>query len=358
MGASAPGFPEAVGASAPERILVRAPNWVGDVVMATPALRALARAHPGAELTVEARGYLRELLEPLPHVTHFRVDSGKGLANLRRRVRRTRRGRFDWAVILPDSPRSALGPCLARVPRRVGYTRGPLRRPLLTQALPQPTEDARRAPISMIERYLVITRALGCPDAGAGMEVPVTDAARAVVARRLEALGLGDEPPFCLAIPGASFGASKLWPAASFARACEGIGSEEGLPTLLAPGPGEEGVARAVAEGCAGAHVLDEPVLSLGELAALVARARLVVTNDTGPRQIAVALGVPAVVLMGPTDPRYTQHHLARQAVLRAEVDCAPCGEKICPTDHRCMTRIEPERVVAEAARLLADTQP
>lgn len=341
---------------APDRILVRAPNWVGDVVMATPALRALRRAQPAAEIVVEGRPYLREVLEPLSTVDRFLVDPGRGLSNLRFRVRNLRKGRFDWAIMLPDSQSSALGPYLARIPVRIGCARDPLRRALLTRTIPTPTEDGVRVPISMIERYLRVTRAAGCADAGRDMQVVVRDEWRARVDERLDAAGLAHER-LLVAIPGASYGSSKLWPAHRFAAACDGIGHEHGLLTVIAPGPGEEDVAQEVAQGMGtAAALLCDPVLTLGELAALLARASLVVTNDTGPRQMAVALGVPAVVLMGPTDPRHSAHHLDRQRVLREEVDCSPCGLKICPIDHRCMTGLDPQRVIAAADELL--TQP
>jgi len=341
---------------APERILVRAPNWVGDVVMATPALRALRRAQPGAEIVLEGRAYLREILGPLSTVDCFMVDPGRGISSLRHRVRELRKGRFDWALMLPDSQSSALGPFLARIPLRVGCARDPLRRALLTRSIPTPTEDGVRVPISMIERYLRVTRAAGCADAGRDMEIVIRDEWQATVDERLEAVGLTGER-LLLAIPGASYGSSKLWPAHRFAAACDGIGHAHGLVTVLAPGPGEEEVAREVTQGMGlTAAVLCDPVLSLGELAALAARASLVVTNDTGPRQIAVALGVPTVVVMGPTDPRHTNHHLDRQRVLREDVECSPCGLKVCPIDHRCMTGLDPERVIAAADELLTQT--
>jgi heptosyltransferase-2 len=98
---------------------------------------------------------------------------------------------------------------------------------------------------------------------------------------------------------------------------------------------------------------LVDPVIGLPELAALIARARLLLVNDTGPRQMAVALGTPVVTVMGPTDPRHSHHLLERQRVLREDVDCSPCHLKTCPIDHRCMTRLRPERVVAAAGELL-----
>jgi heptosyltransferase-2 len=86
----------------------------------------------------------------------------------------------------------------------------------------------------------------------------------------------------------------------------------------------------------------------------LIARARLVLSNDSGPRQVAVALGRPVVVVMGPSDPRHTAQHLSRQRVLREDVACSPCGHAVCPIDHRCLTRIRPERAITAAAELLA----
>lgn len=336
----------------PARILVRAPSWVGDVVMATPALRALRRAHPRAELTLEGKPFLAGLVRGLPSLDVFLPDAGRSpLA----RARELRRRGFDWAVLLPDSTRAALGPFLARVPVRAGYAREPLRRALLTTALPPPREHGRRVPISMIERYLRITRALGCPDAGTGLELGVDPGARERVEKRLAEAGLAPGARRLVVTPGASFGASKLWPPESFAAAADAIARRHGLRVVLAPGPGEEAIARRIAEAMSErALVLADPPTSLAELVALVAGAALQLGNDTGPRHIAVACGVPAVVVMGPTDPRHTAHLLERQRVLREDVPCSPCHLKRCPIDHRCMTRLSPERVVAAAAELLA----
>jgi heptosyltransferase-2 len=158
-----------------------------------------------------------------------------------------------------------------------------------------------------------------------------------------------------LVAPGAAFGSSKLWPPEHFARACDGLARRHGLLPVLAPAPGEEAIAQAVVGRMAErALVVSQPEASLAELKALVARASLLLTNDTGPRQIAIALGRPAVVLMGPTDPRHTAHHLERQRVLREEVACSPCHHRTCPIDHRCLTRLAPERVLAAAEELLA----
>jgi len=341
--------------SAPRRILVRLPNWVGDALMATPALRALRRAHPEAEISVAAGASLAALLRGLGSVDCWLAKEGSGVRSLVRHARELAAHRFDWAVLLPDSVHVALAPWLARVPLRAGYARDLVRRALLTHALAPPRVAGARLPISMIERYLCITRALGCADAGIELDLPIDPLASERVAKRLALAGVGEAEPFVVVTPGASFGASKLWPPEHFAAACVGLREARGMRSMLAPGPGEEAVAHAIAARAGAAvHVLDAPVTTLSELAALIARSKLLLTNDTGPRQMAVALGTPVIALLGPTDPRHTAHLLERQRVLREPVECSPCHLKVCPIDHRCMQRLAPERVLAAAAELLA----
>lgn len=340
--------------AAPRRILVRIPTWVGDAVMATPVLRALRAAHPEAEIVAEARPVLEDLLRGLGSFDRFLADPRGGLEGLAERTRRLRREDFDWAVLLPDSQRAALAPALAGIPRRAGYARDPLRRWLLTDALPVPRRGGRRVAVPMTERYLRITRALGVPDRGDALELQVAESARRSARQLLSQHGVGDDEPVVLVTPGANFGGSKLWPTGHFAAACDALHRQLGLRPVLSPGPDEVAIARTIAaESREGAVALVEPSPGLEELKALVERARLVLTNDTGPRHVAVALDRPVVVLMGPTDPAITHQHMEHQRVLREPVACSPCQLKTCPIDQRCMTRLRPERVLGAAAELL-----
>jgi heptosyltransferase-2 len=338
----------------PERILVHLPTWVGDAVMATPALRALRRAHPRASLSVEGRPLLRELLLGIPSFDEFLADPGRGVAAVRGRVQRLRRKGFDWAVILPDSPRAALAPFLARVPRRIGYARDPVRRLLLTLPLEPPRQGGRRLPIPMVERYLHIVRALGCGEAGEQLDLSLDPRHVETLRRRLRTLGASEEQPLLAVTPGASFGSSKLWPPEHFARAADEIARRHALRAVLAPAPSEVELAARIASLMKTEPLLlADPAFTLGELKALIARATLLLTNDTGPRHIAVAFERPVVVVMGPTDPRHTATNLQRQQVLREPIGCSPCHLKRCPIDHRCMRRLAPERVVEAAETLL-----
>ncbi len=273
-------------------------------------------------------------------------------------AKRLRDDAFDWAVLLPDSVRAAVGPRLAGVPRRAGYARDPARRALINDVVPLP-RDARgqRLPIPMVERYLRITRNLGCRDQGEHVELAVAPDDAERVAGELRAAGVTSGQGIAVVSPGASFGPSKLWPTEHFAEACNRLERELGLRAVVASAPDELPLARALVERTDHA-VLWRPdgSATLGALKALVARSALTLSNDTGTRHVAVALGVPTVVLMGSTDPRHTACNLKQQRVLREDVDCSPCQKKVCPIDHRCMTRVTTDRVVAEARSLLAST--
>jgi heptosyltransferase-2 len=322
--------------------------------MATPVLRALRVAHPSAEIVLMGAPQHEGLLRDVPHFDEFLPLSGRRVRDIWHRSRELRERGFDWAVILPDSPRTAIEALLAGIPRRAGYARDRLRRGMLTDWLPAPKENGKRVAISMIDRYQRITRLFGVPDAGNQLDLFVHDAPREHVAKQLAEKGVGDAPVL-LVTPGASFGASKLWPPESFATACDEIAKRHGLlPVILpAPNPDEEAIAQDVASRIRERSVLAVPG-SLEDLKAQVERCTLLLTNDTGPRHVAVALGRPVITLMGPTDPRHTAHLLEKQRVLFEDVACRPCGRPTCPIDHRCLRRLSPERAVQAADELLA----
>jgi heptosyltransferase-2 len=337
----------------PRSILVRCPSWVGDAVMATPTLRALREAHRDATITLEAPSRLAPLYAGLDSFDHF-LPTPRGMRASLERVRAMRKSEFDWAVLLPDSPRSALAPFLARTPRRIGYARDPLRRLLLTESIPPPAEGGRRKPIPMVDRYLSIVAALGCDARSREVELAVDSGAAERVSLRLAENGIAPDSGYFVVSPGASFGSSKSWPAGHFATACDAISRRHALTAVLAPGPDDVAEAHRVASAMGERCVqLIRPEIDLADLKALIASSRLVITNDTGPRHIAVALDRPVIVLMGPTDPRHTASQLERQRVLRETVPCGPCHLARCPTDHRCMTGLSPVRAISAAGELL-----
>jgi heptosyltransferase-2 len=154
--------------------------------------------------------------------------------------------------------------------------------------------------------------------------------------------------------PGASFGSSKCWPPEYFARTAELIKKECNSKIILFVGPGEEGIASAI-ENQTDTEMINTSAdkIDLELLKPMIRRCNLLITNDTGPRHYAVAMDVPVVVIMGPTDPRYTASNLENTIVLRQELPCAPCHKKQCPTDQRCMRSITPEMVLQACRELL-----
>jgi heptosyltransferase-2 len=327
--------------------------------MATPALRALRAAHPSARITMEGRAGLEDLVQGLSSFDEFLIDPGRGPRETWRRVRILRKRRFDLAVLLPDSPRAALGPFLARVPHRVGFSRDPVRGAMLNNRIRHPYHAGHRLPLPTTERYLEITRRLGCADAGTALELSVSPDARMRVDHQLEQHGIAGDVKLLVVTPGASFGASKLWPPEHFAHACDRIAVIHKLIPILAPGPGEFEIAYEIENRMKerGVVLVDKPP-RLADLKALISRSALLLSNDTGPRHIAVALGCPVVVVMGPTNPVHTAMQLENQRVLRQDLPCSPCQLKVCPIDHRCMTELHPGRVIAAADDFLSTNAP
>ncbi len=337
-------------------ILVRGPNWTGDLVMATPGFRALRAGLPGARITLQVQAKLLPLLAGAPWFDALVPlgAGGTGPVSLLREARALRRlGRFDVGLCLPDSFESALLLRLAGVKRVVGYARN-ARAPLLHQRVPFPSEAGRRGLIARELHVLGLVEALGCTRRGLAPELFVTDAEQAEADAALRAAGVGAGERVALLAPGASFGPSKLWPAESFAA----VGNElarEGVRVVLTGAPTERALCARVAAALRRPALDLSGVLGLGGLKGLMRRARLLVANDAGARHLATAFGVPCVLVMGPTSVEKTPLNLERVSVLSADVACRPCYLRDCPIDHRCMTRVAPAAVAAEAARAWAD---
>jgi heptosyltransferase-2 len=340
--------------SQPQEILVRGPNWTGDLIMATPGFRALRSGFPEARLTLHLREELHPLIAGSPWFDELLpLDSyGKGAVALVREARSLRRRRFDLGVCLPDSFSSALLMRLGGVRRIAGYRRNG-RGVLLHHRVAPPGTGGRRLMIAREQHVLGLIESLGCPSLGTELELHVTQAEEAEAGQRLEGGGVRGNQAVAVLAPGASFGPSKIWPPASFARVGDELAAA-GASVVLVGAPGERGLSARVLSA------MKEPALDLtgelglGALKAVVRRARVLICNDAGTRHIAVAFGTPCVVVMGPTSLEKTSLNLERVKVLCADVDCRPCYLRECPIDHRCMARVSAERVAREALPALS----
>ncbi len=343
----------AVSAAAFERVYVRMPNWVGDVVMATPAVRALRTALPHARITLGMRGWSAATLSGYDAVDEiWTLDRGESrpFGGLGAYVARLKAARFDAAILLTNSFGTAIGPMLARIPVRAGYA-GDGRSLLINRRVPK---ALRIPPQPMPVLYARVLAAAGIAGGLLPYELPATDADREEVEQRLADLGVDPSRPLMALNPGAKFGASKLWAPDRFAAVGDELVRRYGAEVLVLVGPEERALGRQVTEAARerliGTH---DAVVPWPALRALVRRLALLVTNDTGPRHFAVAVGVPTVCVMGSTHPAWTDYAMEKQRVVRVDVPCGPCHLKICPTDHRCMTSITPSAVLKAAEELI-----
>ncbi len=339
-----------------DTLVIYCPTWVGDIVMATPLFDCFRENLPSARIVGLLRKGAQGIVKDGPWFDDFVDGQNKSWGGFLDMVSQVRRHKPDAAVLLPNSLRSALTVRLAGVKKVYGY-RHDLRGALLSGG-PDPIRSNHQVvPVPMTQYYLDICRWLD-------MEVPQRVKPRLFVGEKLLERGQSllakygiEEQDLVIGLnPGASFGASKCWPAEYFARLAEMCQTQLNAKVLLLSGPGEESIAQAVVTQSR-AKIIDTrgDNVDLELLKPLVRRCNLLITNDTGPRHYAVAFDVPAVVIMGSTDPRYTASNLDKTIVIRKELDCSPCHKKVCPLEHQCMTRITPDEVFTAAAKLLKE---
>lgn len=342
-------------------ILVIMPTWVGDCVMATPTLRGLRSLYPDARITALVRRNCKPLLNGLASVD--RVLSYRPKTKLMPLARRLKKGGFDTALLLPNSFKTALLTKTAGIPRRIGYDRDG-RGFLLTDKLLPQRSGGKFVPVPTLRYYLGIVGYLGGDVGGAGdrrMELAVTGRDAMQADRVLASAGVDREAPrpWVLLNPGAQFGAAKLWVPEYFAKLADDLAERLSATVLVSAAPGEREIVARIRQHAQRPFVdLSAHGMSLGSLKAICGRIDLMVTNDTGPRHMAAAMGTRVVSLFGPTDPNWTTLEYAREVELWEDVYCRPCQLKVCPIDHRCMTRLLPERVFEASRELLQREYP
>lgn len=336
-----------------QTLAIRCPNWVGDIVMATPVFDCLRKNLPQAKIVGVMKRSAQGIVRDGPWFDEIVDGNDKTWAGFRQMQRQLRALSPDASILLTNSIRSALTMRLSGVRRIYGYRRE--WRNFLLAGGPSPSQNGTAVPIPMGEYYLEICRWLG-------MELPenprsslfVGEALRQHGDALLARYGIGKDDFLIGFNPGASFGSSKCWPPEYFAELAGLCRKAFNARIILFSGPGEEGIIEAILDR-AQVDLIDTRAdrVDLELLKPLVKRCNLFVTNDTGPRHYAVAFEVPTVVIMGSTDPRYTAANLERQAVVRKELACSPCHKKVCPREHECMREIRPAEVLEAAEQLL-----
>ena len=338
------------------KILVLATNWLGDAVMGVPALREIRAARPDAEIVVLARAWVADLYAREDFCDRILVYDHKGRhAGLGGRLRlagELRREKFDTAVLLQNAFDAALLAFLARIPERIGYARDG-RAFLLTQPIdvPQPgdTPDHQRFYyLELLRRAGWISDLPECADIRLG---GVAEAA--AVGRRGWAERRLPEGRWIGVSPGAAYGTAKQWIPENFAAAAAALSEKLDASVALFGSPAEVDLCRSIANQIGPRAYSLAGDTSLAEYIELAATCTVYLTNDSGPMHVACALGLPTVAVFGATDHVATGPSASWARVVREPVDCAPCLLRECPIDHRCMTRVTPDRVVQEALSLL-----
>lgn len=337
----------------PSAILISVPNWVGDVVMATSAMAAIRRAYPDARIVHLMRRYVADVLahSGLANEDCFWPDAqGDGYGNL---IRRLRGRQFDMAVLFTNSFRSAVVARLCGARRRIGYARD-ARGWLLTDRLRPVRANGQYKPVPALDYYNDIARAIGCDDPGDRLILATGPEDESAIDKRIGPLNA--DLPLVVLNPGANYGSAKCWPAEKYAKLAAMLTERYSARVVASLSPKEREIAdRLAAAATTPIEIFVDPPLGLGPLKALVKRASLLVTNDTGPRHFAAAFQVPVVTVFGSSDPAWTETRHSGERIAKLNLECQPCMERVCPLKHhKCMVDLSPQQVFAEVEALLS----
>jgi heptosyltransferase II len=326
------------------KILIRATNWVGDAIMALPALRVVRSRFSEAEITILARPYVAAIYK------NQQVCDNMIFVNEKRDVAaEIREQKFDKALLLQNAFAAAYFVWRAAVPERIGYARDG-RSLLLTKAVPVPKPG--EIPTHEQYYYLELLRRAGWLDAlptetFIKLDVPAENRRRAADFL----LSSGAKPgSFRIAIgAGASYGSAKCWPPDRFAELANRLQARSGAEVILFGTANEDAVSSAIIAGMRHAPLDLTGKTAIEDLPALLSQCHLFIGNDSGAMHVAAAVGLPVVAVFGPTDPFGTAPVTPRCSIVQEKAYCSPCFLRRCPTDHRCMTRVTPDAVEAAA---------
>lgn len=329
------------------RILIVAPSWVGDAVLAQPLFRRLKERNAGATLEVLAPPWVLPVLARMPEVDG-RIENPFGHGTLafaeRRRFAKTLAGRYHHAIVLPNSFKSAMIPFFAGIALRTGYL-GEARFGLLND---RRRLDEKTLPL-MVERFAALAEPPGkalerpVPEPRLTVDPQARDAALARLGLRLER----EVVAFC---PGAEYGPAKRWPPTYYAELANSF-ARAGKQVWLLGSPKDEEVGDEIARRSEGACVNLCGKTTLDEAVDLMSCADLVVSNDSGLMHVAAAVDRRVVAIFGSSSPRFTPPLSARARVVRLELPCSPCFKRECPLKHfKCMMELTPERLQREIA--------
>lgn len=336
----------------PSSIIVRMPNWLGDLVMATPVLTDLRRQWPEAKITVMALASVAPILEKDPDIDEvltFRKPSGLERRQQHRKlIDKLKRGKYDLGILLTHSFSSAWWFWRGNVKNRVGYAND-FRSFLLNKAVPFPKEKETQ---HLVITYKMLLQSIGIPLSQTAPRLHITDSEKEEAKEKLRKFGISSDATVVGINPGAAYGSAKCWLPERFEEVTQKLLEH---PNLYVVYFGDLAGLPLVQKICA---AMPSKVVnlagqtSLRELVALINCCDIFLTNDSGPMHIAAALGKPLVALFGSTNDIATGPY-GGGVVIHKHVECSPCYLRECPIDFRCMKRIEVREVYEELQQLL-----
>lgn len=344
------------------KIAVLLPNWVGDLAMSTPAIRALREKFPDATLIGVIRPYLVELLNGTPWFDSLIPAEHRdwfGKRGFWETVGSLRSLKLDKIVSLRSKFRGALMSACSGAGERIGHGTQWFSFPYTRKSVSVVDEKGRQIN-SAVDNYLRTVSLLDCDVSRPQLELATTPADEALTEKVWRRLQLPSAQNVIMLNAGAAQGESKLWPLEKFASLAQRCVDSWGVSVLVNCGPKEREQAREIARLADRPEVstlADEETLPFGLLKGMLRRVRMLVTTDSGPRHLAACMGTPVVTIFGPMDPRTCHNYNPCEAIVKLNLDCMPCGKYICPLGHRrCMLDLGVEQVFAASQSLWNET--
>lgn len=333
------------------RILIRATNWIGDAIMALPALRAVCQRFPEAKIVIVARPYVADLYRSQDICDQLLAYDPQGIhagiSGRERLAAELRAQDFDAALLLQNAFDAAWLAWRAKIPERIGYARDG-RSFLLTKAVPVPKPG--EIPPHEQFYYLELLRRVGWLESLYETSLITMNVPESQRGRAAEFLARSGSRANVLRIAigaGASYGSAKCWPPARFAELANRLQSQSGADIILFGTTAEAFVSNAISSGMRQPPIDLTGKTAIADLPALLSQCHLFIGNDSGAMHVAAAVGLPVVAVFGPTDPHGTAPVTPRCTIVQEKPYCSPCFLRRCPTDHRCMTAITPDMVEA-----------
>jgi heptosyltransferase-2 len=334
-------------------VLIRSSNWVGDAILTTPAVRAIRKNFPNAEISILAKPWVSPVFYNNPDIDHIidfdAAGRHRGWMGKVRLSRELRKKKFDLAILLQNAFEAAVIACLAGIPNRLGFnTDG--RGFLLTHGVHlKPFHQGGHH----IDYYLGMLEGADLKLNGRKLSLRVTDRERDHAEDILKRHRIAETDRLVGINPGAAYGSAKRWFPGRYAAVGSQLHKSHGVRIVIFGGPGEEALGQKISEQIGGASVSLSGKTSLREAIALIERCCLFITNDSGLMHVAAALDVPQIAIFGSTDHLATGPSNPRSRIVRVPFPCSPCLKQECATGHHCMKAITVDMVYAVAEKIL-----